>query len=281
MELTGAQLMSWLDYCAGQYGVDESGHFTGGENADALYGMDYELYAGDFPGYRVQKLTWKGEPVSNEQRFRVAVPASRLTDPNFPEAQVLWTAASDVRFAARGGSIPAVLASYAENLALLAPLRESTWSLYVGSSRGPINRLEFVTMLYELAGRPEPAVDTAFVDLSGDPAAVWAAESGIVSGDGQGNFLPAQVVTREQAAVILARFAQIRGLTLTDTGAATQLLDYVRVSQWARPAVAFCYETGVMPAVAFNGKLFLPQDTFTRQEAADFLAALGRLLEAN
>jgi hypothetical protein len=36
-----------------------------------------------------------------------------------------------------------------------------------------------------------------------------------------------------------------------------------------------------MPAVAFNGKLFLPQDTFTRQEAADFLAALGRLLEAN
>ncbi len=281
VELTGAQLMSWLDYCAGQYGVDESGHFTGGENADALYGMDYELYAGDFPGYRVQKLTWKGEPVSNEQRFQVAVPASRLTDPNFPEAQVLWTAASDVRFAARGGSIPAVLASYAENLALLAPLRESTWSLYVGSSRGPINRLEFVTMLYELAGRPEPAVDTAFVDLSGDPAAVWAAESGIVSGDGQGNFLPAQVVTREQAAVILARFAQIRGLTLTDTGAAAQLLDYVRVSQWARPAVAFCYETGVMPAVAFNGKLFLPQDTFTRQEAADFLAALGRLLEAN
>ena len=136
-------------------------------------------------------------------------------------------------------------------------------------------------MLYELAGRPEPAVDTAFVDLSGDPAAVWAAESGIVSGDGQGNFLPAQVVTREQAAVILARFAQIRGLTLTDTGAAAQLLDYVRVSQWARPAVAFCYETGVMPAGAFNGKLFLPQDTFTRQEAADFLAALGRLLEAN
>ena len=209
------------------------------------------------------------------------MPASRLTDPNFPEAQVLWTAASDVRFAARGGSIPAVLASYAENLSLLAPLRESTWSLYVGSSRGPINRLEFVTMLYELAGRPEPAVDTAFVDLSGDPAAVWAAESGIVSGDGQGNFLPAQVVTREQAAVILARFAQIRGLSLTDTGAAAQLLDYVRVSQWARPAVAFCYETGVMPAVAFNGKLFLPQDTFTRQEAADFLAALGRLLEAN
>lgn len=279
VELTGEQLHSWLDLCAGRYGVDESGHLTGGENADALYGLDYELYAGDFPGYRVQKLTWKGEAVAGSQRFRVAVPASRLADPDFPQVPVLWTAASDIRFAARGGSIPAILAAYAENLALLAPVRESSWSIYVGSSRGPINRLEFVTMLYDLAGRPEPAVDTAFVDLSGDPAAVWAAESGIVSGDGQGNFLPAQVVTREQAAVILARFAQSRGLELTDTGKAAQLLDFVRVSQWARPAVSFCYETGVMPAAAFNGKLFLPQDTFTRQEAAEFLSALGRLLD--
>lgn len=282
VELTGAQLRSWLDFCACQYGVDESGHLTGGEHADALYGLDYELYVGDFPGYRVQKLTWKGKPVSDEQRFRIAVPASRLSDPDFPKAEVLWTAASDVRFAARGGSIPAILAAYGENLSLLVPVRESTWSIYVGSSSGPITRLEFVTMLYELAGRPEPAVDTAFVDLGDDPAAVWAAESGIVSGDGQGNFLPTQVVTREQAAVILTRFAQIRGLKWTETGqAAAKLLDFVQVSQWARPAVAFCYEAGVIPATAFSGRLFLPQNTFTRQEASDFLSALNRLLGAS
>ena len=277
VELTGKQIRDWLDVCAGRYDVDENGYLTGGETADALYGLSYELYVGSLPGRRVEHLTWKGDELGDFQRLRVAVDARRLADPEFPEVEVLWTALSDPRFTARGGSIPAVLAGYADQSALLSPLREDTWSIYTGSSYGPMNRLEFVTMLYELAGKPEPAVDTAFVDLSGDPAAVWAAESGIVSVDGQGRVLTTQLVTREQAAVILSRFAQTRGLTTHSDGKASQLVDYVTVAPWAQPAVDFCYGSGIMPAVGAGALLFRPQDTFTRQEACEFLAALNGL----
>ena len=166
VEMSGAQMRQWLDVCAGRYGVDERGSLTGGEDADALYGLDYELYVGNAPGNRVEGLAWEGVPVKDSHLFRVAVLSSRLADPEFPQVKLLWTASTDPRFAARGGSVPAVLAEYGENLSLLAPVRESTWNVYTGRSDGPINRLEFIAMLYELAGKPEPAVDTAFVDLS-------------------------------------------------------------------------------------------------------------------
>lgn len=277
VEMSGAQIRQWLDTCAGRYGVDERGSLTGGEDADALYGLDYELYVGGVPGNRVEGLAWEGVPVKDSHLFRVAVASGRLADPEFPQVKVLWTASTDPRFAARGGSVPAVLAEYGESLSLLTPLRESTWSVYTGRSDGPINRLEFIAMLYELAGKPEPAVDTAFVDLSGNTAAVWAAESGIVSGDGQGRFLPTQSVTREQAAVILTRFAQARGLdTALYEGAVGELADCGQVSAWALPAVEFCCGSGIMPA---GGQTFLPQDTFTRQEARTFLTVLDGLLE--
>ena len=84
-------------------------------------------------------------------------------------------------------------------LGMLSPQRSSEWSLYTGSVNGPLNRLEFVTMLYEIAGKPKPGASAAFIDVSNSDAAVWAAETGVVSGDGKGRLLPTQAVTREQA----------------------------------------------------------------------------------
>lgn len=276
VELTGVQVKEWLDICAGRYGTDEEGHLTGGEEADALYGMDYELYIENEPRRRVENLTWQGEPIDGGQRFRIAVDSRSLEDPQFPVATVLWTSATDPRFAQGGGGIPAVLAAYSGAVSLLVPQRESTWRIYTGTSSGPMNRLEFINMLYELAGRPEPTVDTAFVDLAQDPAAVWAAECGIVGGDGQGRFLPTKLVTREQAAVILSRFAQICGLSLEGDGRAAELDDAPEIAAWAYPAVDFCYDLGIMPA---EGNRFRPKDTFTRAEAGEFLAVLSGLLE--
>ena len=67
-------------------------------------------------------------------------------------------------------------------------------------------------MLYEMAGKPKPGASAAFIDVSNSDAAVWAAETGVVSGNGTGKFLPTQTVTREQAAVMLYNYAKFLGL---------------------------------------------------------------------
>ena len=244
------------------------------------------LYLGASEGQRVDGLAFEGALVDDEQTFRVAVSADRLSAPDFPACTPLWSAARDSRFAAQSGIPAAVLAGYLSEqthlLGMLSPQRSSTWSLYTGSVNGPLNRLEFVTMLYEMAGKPKPGASAAFIDVSNSDAAVWAAETGVVSGNGTGKFLPTQTVTREQAAVMLYNYAKFLGLKTPSSGpSATALLDCGEIAVWARPAVEFCIRTGALPAAGLRGDLFLPRGTLTRGEANRCLAAFADYIEAN
>ena len=236
--------------------------------------------------HRVDGLAFEGALVDDGQTFRVAVSADRLSAPNFPDCTPLWSAARDSRFAAQSGIPAAVLAGYLSEqthlLGMLSPQRSSEWSLYTGSVNGPLNRLEFVTMLYEIAGKPKPGASAAFIDVSNSDAAVWAAETGVVSGNGTGKFLPTQTVTREQAAVMLYNYAKFLGLKTPSSGpSATALLDCGEIAVWARPAVEFCIRTGALPAAGLRGDLFLPRGTLTRGEANRCLAAFADYIEAN
>ena len=155
-----------------------------------------------------------------------------------------------------------------------------SWAVYAGSVGGPLNRLEFITMLYELAGSPQPGASAAFIDVGDSSAAVWAAETGVVSGDGKGRLLPTQAVTREQAAVMLYNYARSLELSAPEDGpAAAELSDAADVAAWARPAVEFCLRTGTLTADG-SGR-FLPGDTITREEAAAALEAFALYVEAN
>ena len=286
VELTGAELRQWLDRSAEAYQAEPDGSISGGEGADVLYGMDYALYLGASEGQRVDGLAFEGALVDDGQTFRVAVSADRLSAPNFPDCTPLWSAARDSRFAAQSGIPAAVLAGYLSEqthlLGMLSPQRSSEWSLYTGSVNGPLNRLEFVTMLYEIAGKPKPGASAAFIDVSNSDAAVWAAETGVVSGNGTGKFLPTQTVTREQAAVMLYNYAKFLGLKTPSSGpSATALLDCGEIAVWARPAVEFCIRTGALPAAGLRGDLFLPRGTLTRGEANRCLAAFADYIEAN
>lgn len=286
VELTGAELRQWLDRSAEAYQAEPDGSISGGEGADVLYGMDYTLYLGASEGQRVDGLAFKGALVDDGQTFRVAVSADRLSAPDFPDCTPLWSAARDSRFAAQSGIPAAVLAGYLSEqthlLGMLSPQRSSTWSLYTGSVNGPLNRLEFVTMLYEMAGKPKPGASAAFIDVSNSDAAVWAAETGVVSGNGTGKFLPTQTVTREQAAVMLYNYAKFLGLKTPSSGpSATALLDCGEIAVWARPAVEFCIRTGALSAAGLRGDLFLPRGTLTRGEANRCLAAFADYIEAN
>ncbi|MFQ7856362.1 MAG: 5'-nucleotidase C-terminal domain-containing protein [Flavonifractor plautii] len=284
VELTGAELRQWLDRSAEAYQAEPDGSISGGEGADVLYGMDYALYLGASEGQRVDGLAFEGALVDDGQTFRVAVSADRLSAPDFPACTPSGpppvTAALPPR-AASPQSWPGISPSRPTCWACF-PTAGSTWSLYTGSVNGPLNRLEFVTMLYEMAGKPKPGASAAFIDVSNSDAAVWAAETGVVSGNGTGKFLPTQTVTREQAAVMLYNYAKFLGLKTPSSGpSATALLDCGEIAVWARPAVEFCIRTGALSAAGLRGDLFLPRGTLTRGEANRCLAAFADYIEAN
>lgn len=275
VELTGAQLEEWLEVCAGRYQVDESGQVTGGQDADFLYGMDYELYVGGQAGQRVVNLTWQGQPVERNRTYRVILEAAHLLDDEFPHCTVLWSAAADMQYAATGGTMASLLVAYASRTGAILPQRESTWAVYAGAVDSAMTRLEFVELLYDVADRPKPGANVAFADVSGSDAVVWAAEKRIVSGDGKGKFLPQMEVTREQAAAMLYNYAKAEGLDLTADGSAVSTLsDRDAVSGWAVTAVDFCLRNGLLEPV--NGQ-FRPSATMTRAEVQRTMAVLDTL----
>lgn len=275
VELTGAQLEAWLEVCAGRYQVDESGRVTGGQDADFLYGMDYELYIGGQSGQRVVNLTWKGQPVERTRTYRVILEESHLYDEEFPACTVLWSAAADMQYAATGGTMASLLAAFTSRTGAVMPQRQSTWAVYAGAVDSPITRLDFVEMLYETAGQPKPGANVAFADVTGSDAVVWAAEKRIVSGDGKGMFLPRMEVTREQAAAMLCNYARAEGLDLTADGSSVNALsDRASVSGWAVTPVDFCLRSGLLEPV--NGQ-FRPAATMTRAEVQRTMEVLKTL----
>ena len=285
VELTGAQLRQWLEVCAGRYSVNDAGQPIGGQGADVLYGMDYELDLGSAEGQRAILLRHGEELIPDGESYTVALPASRLDDPEFPDCTVLWDASAHRDFAARGGSTASLLAAYAQSLArqnrTITPTRSSTWAVYPEAFNASLTRLEFVELLYDLAGRPQPGANYAFIDVTGSDAVIWAAESRVVTGDGKGRFLPLTIVNREQAAVMLYNYVRSLDRELPDfEGASRQLLDAGSISEWAIPAVEFCITTGILPAAGVRNDLYLPGSAITRSDARTYLANLEAYLEA-
>lgn len=86
-----------------------------------------------------------------------------------------------------------------------------------------------------------------------------AYEEGIIEPDEYGNFNPSKEITREEAAVILAKAFKI---PLTDKS--VMFSDHVTISPEARPYVNTMADLGFMSAK--KGSLFMPKDPLTRSE---------------
>ena len=78
---------------------------------------------------------------------------------------------------------------------------------------GPVTRGGFVSALWESAGAVPYDAQTPFSDVSPRadyaPAVSWAAHQGLVLGTGEGRFQPERPITREEAAVLLRRWAAL------------------------------------------------------------------------
>ena len=101
-------------------------------------------------------------------------------------------------------------------------------------------------------------------------AILWAKENGIVAGYDNGTYGVGDTITREQFAAILYRYASLKGYDITQGGmAAKEFLDYEQISDYAKPAVSWAVNAGIISGMG-DGTL-VPQGKTTRAEAATML----------
>lgn len=139
-----------------------------------------------------------------------------------------------------------------------------------------MTRAEFAAVVVRALGLT-PQRRGLFEDVS---AGSWyagfvdtAAFYGIVNGKQADRFVPAGTITRQEAAVMVARAGALCGMqTDFDTAAIrdtlAQFTDYVQTAEWARQSLAFCYQAQILDDAALEIR---PTQAITRGEVAQML----------
>ncbi len=150
-------------------------------------------------------------------------------------------------------------------------------------ARALMTRGSLATVLCRLSnGAPSGETDFADVDRKGWYAdgISWAAKNSVVQGVGgvgQKLFWPNDVITREQLAVMLCRYAGLLGMnTQAERDGLDQFGDGAQISEWALDEVAWCVEKGILRGKG-NGTLD-PGADVSRGEVAIMLQRFVELM---
>lgn len=158
----------------------------------------------------------------------------------------------------------------------------------------PITRSEFCSLVLQLAevlyeGNLETALSghtlnyQAFTDTD-DYAVLFCEALGIVSGDGNGHFLPHASITREETAMILYNTAEcFTGLNASDDSGTVSpesfphiFSDGASIQSWARDKIYWVYHEGIMKGTSNDS--FNPDGNFTREQCYVTIQRLYYLL---
>lgn len=136
-----------------------------------------------------------------------------------------------------------------------------------------MTRAMLVTVLYRLDGEKSVVSVDKFEDVAAQSwysnAVAWAAENGIVNGIGDKIFNPDGLVTREQAAAILYRYAKAVGKAADDKADLSVYSDYDSISPWASEALCWTVSNGIISGT--DSAMLLPSATATRAQLATIL----------
>lgn len=137
------------------------------------------------------------------------------------------------------------------------------------SPTGVLDRAQWLTMLWRLAGSPPPQGTNPFIDVSPTSyyadATAWASENGVTTGVGGGTtFEPRRSISRAEAVTMLWRLAG------NPQPASPVAFPDVPDGRYFSPAVAWAKEVGVTTGVGTTG-LFAPDGRSTRAEAVTLL----------
>lgn len=164
---------------------------------------------------------------------------------------------------------------------LMKGVTETTFAPNATMTRGMV-----ATVLYRMAGSPDVSgMSHPFKDLAAGryctDAVIWAYNTGIIQGYSNNTFKPDQLITREQLATMLYRYACEFGYANPaekNSMALLQFIDRGSVSAFAKPAMRWAVANGIM-----NGKTvvtLVPQGDATRAQCATMLARFDRLINA-
>ena len=136
-----------------------------------------------------------------------------------------------------------------------------------------MTRAQLVAVLYRAAGSPTMTITTNFEDLDVGAyyysAVVWANFHGIVNGTSDTTFSPNDPITREQLATILHRYARTYGGDLSHTGDLSAFTDQNLVSEYAREAMTWAVDKGILTGV--GSSTLAPQGKATRAQVVVML----------
>lgn len=102
----------------------------------------------------------------------------------------------------------------------------------------------------------------------------WAASQKIVNGYSDTEFAPDKLITREEMAAIINRYAEYNGMEIVQKGDLSQFTDAAQISEWATANVRWAVGNGILSGRG-DGTLD-PKGNTTRAETA---AILHRLIE--
>lgn len=147
------------------------------------------------------------------------------------------------------------------------------------SPNGSMTRGMFVTALGRLADIDISTYkQSSFTDVKADAYYMgyieWGVKNNILVGIGGGKFNPDGLVTREQMAVIMDRYATAIGFKLPEVHAQNTFADNTKIGAWAAPSVKRIQMAGIIQGKGNN--LYDPQGTATRAEVS---AVLRRFVE--
>ncbi len=139
---------------------------------------------------------------------------------------------------------------------------------------GVATRAQFVTVLYNMEGKPEVADPTTpLTDINGwyKDAITWAYSEGIVNGVTTTTFAPNKQLDRETFATMLYRYAKYKGEDVESVkGDLSKYADAAKVSGWAKEALTWANAKGYINGM--SATTIVPKGKATRAQMATILA---------
>lgn len=136
-----------------------------------------------------------------------------------------------------------------------------------------LGRGQFATVLYRMSGDTETVYAPLFPDVTDGSffsiPATWARNSEIITGYADGNFGPADNITREQVATILYRYATSTGLDTSNSVGYSCFPDASSVSTFASTAISWAIGSGIIKGD--NGNIN-PQGNVSRAVCATMIS---------
>ncbi len=144
---------------------------------------------------------------------------------------------------------------------------------------GPASNLtrgQLVTILYRLEGSPAVSGDMPFTDVASDrfysDAVLWAYETKLTDGIGNGLFAPASKLTRQQLVTFMMRYAEMHNVDTSKRADLSGYADHDKVMDFANEAMQWAVAEKLVEGV--SDSRLAPASTATRSQGAAILARL-------